>query len=77
MKRKVTTLIFAITLSVTSLFSQTVREKIDKQITDPKTAENSGKADVYIQKKKLSDSTSYKESDKQLLLKKKNKTSFI
>ena len=39
----------------------------------PKTAENSGKADVYIQKKKLSDSTSYKENDQQLPSKKKNK----
>jgi hypothetical protein len=56
MKRKAATLIFAITLLSTNLFSQATNEKIDRQIRDPKNAENSAKADVYVQKKKLNDS---------------------
>ena len=56
MKKKAVTLIFTITLVTTSLFSQTVKEKIETQIKDPKNAENCGKADVYIQKKILYDS---------------------
>ena len=73
MKKKVATLIFAITFLSASAFSQIVNEKIDKQIKDPKTPENSGKADVYIQKKRLTDSEENKEHDQQLLSKKKNK----
>ena len=72
MIRKAVTLIFAITLLSTSLFSQTVKEKIDKQIKDPKTAENSGKADVYVQKKMINDSVLIRKSQL-LLVKKKNK----
>lgn len=41
-------------------FSQTIKENIERQSKDPKTAENAAKADVYIMdnKKKISDSTS-------------------
>jgi hypothetical protein len=41
-------------------FSQTIKENIAKQSTDPKTAEHAAKADVYIagNKKKISDSGS-------------------
>jgi len=73
MKNRVIILMFAITLSGTTSFSQTLKERIDKQIKDPKTAENSAKADVYIQKKKLIDSVVNKGNDQQLLSKKKNK----
>ena len=74
MKKKAATLIFAISLLSTSLFSQTIKEKIDKQIKDPKTAENSGKADVYIQKKTISDSGLIINDKPSLLSKKKIKT---
>jgi len=41
-----------------SLFAQTKENKIEKAIKDPKREENSAKADVYIQNKKIiSDST--------------------
>lgn len=48
---KVSILIAAAILSSTSLFSQPVNERIDKQFKDPKMSENAGKADVYILKK--------------------------
>ena len=37
--------------------SQTVKDNIDKAIKDKNVKENSAKADVYIQKKTISDST--------------------
>ena len=73
MKKKAVTLIFTITLVTTSVFSQTVKEKMDKQIKDPKNAENSGKADVYTQKKITSDSVLIRKNDQSLLSKKKSK----
>jgi len=72
MKKKVVTLIFAVTLITTSLFSQTVKQKIDKQIKDPKTAENSAKADVYIQKKMIRDSGLVKKNNQPLLSKRED-----
>ncbi len=72
MQKKAVTLIFIITLLTTNLFSQTVKENIDKQIKDPKTAENAAKADVYVQKKIISDSVTIQRND-QSLVSKKNK----
>ena len=72
MKNKPVTLLSAlILLSVTS-FSQTVKENIDKQMKDPKTAENAAKADVYIQKKNA-DSISMQKTNQPILSGKKNK----
>ena len=51
MKNRAITLLSALTLLSVTSFSQTVKENIDKQMKDPKTAENAAKADVYIQKK--------------------------
>ena len=71
MKNKPITLLSAlILLSVTS-FSQTVKENIDKQMKDPKTAENAAKADVYIQKK--NDSIAMQKTNQPVLSGKKNK----
>ena len=72
MQKKMVTLIFAIILLSTNLFSQTTNEKINKQIRDPKNAENSAKADVYVQKKMLYDSTSVNQKH-QSITKRKNK----
>lgn len=38
-------------------FAQDVRKKIDAQAKDPKTKENAAKADVFVQKKTIMDST--------------------
>ena len=46
-------------LSMTS-FAQTNKENVDRRIKDPKTAEQAGKADVYILKKKTIDSLDHK-----------------
>ena len=72
MKKKVVTLLLAVTLLTTSLFSQTVKANIDKQIKDPKTAENSAKADVYIQKKMIRDSGLIKKNNQPLLSKRED-----
>ena len=43
-------------------FSQTIKENIEKQAKDPKTAENAAKADVLlINKKAITDSTSVRQ----------------
>jgi hypothetical protein len=73
MKRKTLTLIFASTLLVSGLFSQTVNKKIESQIKNPKTAENSGKADVYIQKKISRDSILTDKTNQSLVLKNEHK----
>jgi len=72
MKKKTVILIFTITLLSTQLFSQSINEKINKQIRDPHTAENSAKADVYIQKKMIEDSLLINKN-RQAISKKKNK----
>ena len=69
MKKKAVFLIFVFTSVAASSFSQTVKEKIDKQIRDPKTTENSGKADVYIQKKTIYDSVAIQTKDQPLVSK--------
>ncbi len=51
MKHKAVILLSAFAMLSFTSFSQTVKEKIDNQMKDPKTAENAAKADVYIQKK--------------------------
>ena len=54
----ITGLIFIATAS----FSQTIKENIQKQAKDPKTAENAAKADVIIiNKKTVTDSTAVKQ----------------
>ena len=70
MKNKAITLLSAFTLLSVTSFSQTVKENIDRQMKDPKTAENAAKADVYIQKK--NDSISV-QTNQPVLLGKKNK----
>ena len=40
----------------TASFAQTNKEGIDRRMKDPKTAEQAGKADVYILKKNTIDS---------------------
>lgn len=40
-----------------SASSQTIKENIDKAIKDKNVKENSAKADVYIQKRTITDST--------------------
>ena len=72
MKKNAVTLIFAMTLLSTNLFSQATKAKIDKQIKDPKNVVNSAKADVYVQKKKLGDFALINEKD-QSMSKRKNK----
>jgi len=49
-------------LSVVSanVFSQTIKQNIDKQMKDKNTMDRSAKADVLIQKKTISDSTAIK-----------------
>ncbi len=71
MKNKAITLLSAFTLLSFTSFSQTVKENIDKQMKDPKTAENAAKADVYIQKK--NDSISMQKTKQPVLSGKKNK----
>jgi hypothetical protein len=46
-------------------FSQTIKENIEKQSKDPKTAENAAKADVFIpgNKKTISDTTTRRSSN--------------
>ena len=70
MKQKAVVLIFAFTLVAATSFCQTVKEKIETQIKDPKNAENSGKADVYIQKKILYDSVVIQTNDQSVTSKK-------
>ncbi|MBA2562681.1 MAG: hypothetical protein H0V14_07145 [Chitinophagaceae bacterium] len=72
MKNKAITLLSALTLLSVTSFSQTVKENIDKQMKDPKTAENAAKADVYIQKKNA-DSILMQKTNQPVLSEKKNK----
>jgi hypothetical protein len=59
-------------------FSQTVQQKIDKKVKDPKTAENAARADVFISKNKsIFDSTTTakaKTNNTASVKKKRNKT---
>ena len=73
MKNKAITLLSALTLLSVTSFSQTVKENIDRQMKDPKTAENAAKADVYIQKK--NDSLSM-QTNQPVLSGKKNKKKY-
>jgi hypothetical protein len=70
MKQKAVVLIFVFTLITATSFSQTVKEKIEKQIKDPKNAENSGKADIYIQKKIIYDPVVIQTKDQSVISKK-------
>jgi hypothetical protein len=60
MKKKLFTLLFAVTIVTINASSQTVRDNIDKAIKDKNAKENSAKADVVIHKKTISDSTQIK-----------------
>ena len=55
MKRIIIISIFSV-LSA-NVFSQTIKQNIDKQMKDKNTMDRSAKADVLIQKKTISDST--------------------
>ncbi len=72
MKNKAITLLSALSLLSVTSFSQTVKENIDKQMKDPKTAENAAKADVYIQKKNA-DSILRQQANQPVLSGKKSK----
>ncbi|MDB5193421.1 MAG: hypothetical protein JWQ96_2984 [Segetibacter sp.] len=68
-------LIIGVTLSVCA-FSQTVEQKVEKQIQDPKRKENAGKADVIsTNKKSVFDSTTFSNSTEVVAYKKQVKTS--
>ena len=71
MKNKAISLVSVFILLSFASFSQTVKENIDKQMKDPKTAENAAKADVYIQKK--NDSISTQKTNQPVLSGKKKK----
>ena len=53
MTRTAHILMLALALSPIASMSQTVAPEIEKAIKDPKAKENSAKADVYIQDKKI------------------------
>ncbi len=77
MKTKTLIFFLAMNLISLSLFAQTKENKIEKAIKDPKREENSAKADVYIQNKKIiSDSTQLQNGiqSKAFTKKKKKKT---
>lgn len=69
MKKK-TFLMCFVSLFSMSLFSQTTNKKIEAQINDPKRAENSAKADVYVNKKMTRDSLTRHSSQTSLPAKK-------
>jgi len=50
-------------------FSQTVKENIDKAIKDKNVKENSAKADVLIQKKTITDSSTIKKTAEKSVIK--------
>lgn len=57
-------LFLSIVLLSTASFAQDVKKKIDAQAKDPKTKENAAKADVFVQKKTIMDSSvDYKTSN--------------
>jgi hypothetical protein len=55
MKANISTITCMLCLFSFNSFSQTVKDKINKQSKDPVTKENAAKADVYIQKNIISD----------------------
>ena len=60
MKKKLFTLLFAVTIVTINASSQTVRDNIDKLAKDKSTKDRAAKADVLIQKKTIYDSTQTK-----------------
>jgi len=60
MKKKLFTLLFAVTIVTINASSQTVRDNIDKLAKDKSTKDRAAKADVLIQKKTIFDATQIK-----------------
>ncbi len=60
MKKKIFTLLFAVTMVTISASSQTIKDNINKAHNDKDAKEKSAKADVLILKKTISDSTQIK-----------------
>ena len=60
MKKKIFTLLFAVTMVTISTSSQTIKDNINKAHNDKDAKEKSAKADVLILKKTISDSTQIK-----------------
>ena len=60
MKKKIFTLLVAVTMVSFSASSQTIKDNIDKAAKDKSTMDRAAKADVLIHKKTISDSTQTK-----------------
>ena len=64
MIKNICTIAFASLFITVKTFAQTVKEKIEQSIKDPKAKENAAKADVYIQDKtKLTDSATIRKEE--------------
>ena len=57
MKKKIFTMLFAVSLISFGASAQTIQENIDKAAKDKSNADRAAKADVLIQKKTISNST--------------------
>jgi hypothetical protein len=69
MKKKIFTLLISGIMLSAGASSQTIKNNIDKAIKDKNVKENSAKADVYIQKKTITDSTITKASPEKTVIK--------
>ena len=57
MKKKIFTMLFAVSLISFGASAQTIQQNIDKAAKDRNNAERAAKADVFIQKRTIYDST--------------------
>jgi tryptophanyl-tRNA synthetase len=69
MKKKILSLLFAATMITLSASSQTIKDNIDKLAKDKNTKERAAKADVFIQKKNILDSTEIKTAPQKVIVK--------
>ena len=69
MKKKIFTLLFAATMVTISASSQTIKDNIDKAHNDKDAKQKSAKADVFILKKTISDSTQIKVAPQKVISK--------
>lgn len=64
MKKKIFTLLLSVIMISAGTTAQTIKDKIGKAINDKNAKDNSAKADVYIIKKIISDTTQSKAQTK-------------